>query len=145
MRTHIDRAVLLVALVTGLAMLTLVTAARPLLGLLGPDYAANGADALRLIGLSLPFTGVVLLYAAFAMMEKRMWRVVLVQSAGAVICLGGAVLGLPRFGIAAPALALLVGQAVTATVLLPGLVRRYRATALGPVAGAQREIDSKGR
>ncbi|MEU7617691.1 hypothetical protein AB0B27_16595 [Micromonospora rifamycinica] len=132
-RAHIDRAVLLVALVTGLAMVTLVAAATPLLGLLGPDYAANGADALRLIGLSLPFTGVVLLYAAFAMMEKRMWRMVLVQSIGAVICLGGTVLGLPRFGIAAPALALLVGQAVTAAVLVPGLVRRYRATAVGPV------------
>lgn len=135
MRAHIDRAVLLVALVAGLAMLTLVAAATPLLGLLGSDYAAHGADALRLVGLSLPFTGVVLLYAAFVMMEKRMWRMVLVQAFGAVICLGGTVLGLPRFGIAAPALALLVGQAVTAAVLVPGLVRRYRATAVDPASG----------
>ncbi|MDG4830329.1 hypothetical protein O7627_13575 [Solwaraspora sp. WMMD1047] len=127
-RAHVNRAATLVGLVVGPAAVLLALAAGPLLRPLGPAYAEHGADALRLIGLSLPFTGVVLLYAAFAIMEKRMWRMVAIQSAGAVAFLAGSWLGLPRLGIVAPALALLAAQAAVAAVLLPGLIRRYRAT-----------------
>ncbi|MFF0717177.1 lipopolysaccharide biosynthesis protein [Micromonospora sp. NPDC003816] len=126
-RVHVRRALVLVGLVVGAGAVTLGGAAGALLAPLGGQYAAHGADALRLIGLSLPFTGVILLYAAFAIMEKRMWRMVLVQSTAALLFLGGGWYGLPRLGIVAPAVALLLAQAATALVLLPGLRRRLRA------------------
>ncbi|MDG4767416.1 lipopolysaccharide biosynthesis protein [Solwaraspora sp. WMMD406] len=127
-RAHVDRAIALVAAVVLPGALVLGTAAEPLLRLLGGDYATEGAATLRLIGLSLPFTGMVLLYCAFAMMEKRMWPVVTVQSVGIVAFLALSWYGLPRVGIIAPAAALVMTQAAVGLTLLPGLIRRYRAT-----------------
>lgn len=128
-RLHVRRAALLIAAIVGTGAVVLATAAGPLLGLLGPEYAAQGATELRLIGLSLPCTGVILLYSAFAIMEKRMWRIVAIQTAVTVVFFTASWLGLPRLGVVAPAVALLATHAVAAGVLLPGLLRRYRATA----------------
>jgi O-antigen/teichoic acid export membrane protein len=137
-REHVNRAAGLVAAVVGGGALVLVLAATPLLRLLGADYAAEGATSLRLIGLSLPFTGIFVLYGAFSVMEKRMWRMVLIQSVGAVVFLGGSLLGLHTgfslfglhtgVGLEAPAWALLVSQGGIGLVLLPGLIKKYRAT-----------------
>lgn len=127
-RTHASRAVLLIAAIVGTGAVVLAAAADPLLGLLGPEYATHGATALRLIGLSLPFSGVILLFSAFAIMEKRMWRLVAIQSAVTALFFAGSWLGLPRLGGVAPALALLVTHAAAAGVLMPGLIRRYLAT-----------------
>jgi hypothetical protein len=60
-------------------------------------------------------------------MEKRMWRMVGIQLAGAAAFLAGAWLGLPPYGLQAPATALLVSQAAVGLLLLPGLVGKYRA------------------
>lgn len=135
-RGHVHRALALIAAVVGPATVVLAGAATPLLRILGADYAAQGATGLRLIGLSLPFTGVILLYAAFAMMEKRMWRMVAVQLVSTAGLLAGSWFGLPRIGLVAPALALLVSQAAMALVLLPDLIRRYRALAPGRAPAA---------
>ena len=135
-RAHVHRALALIAAVVVPGTLVLAGGAGPLLGLLGPDYAAQGATGLRLIGCSLPFTGVILGYAAFAMMEKRMWRMVAVQLVSTAGLLAGSWFGLPRVGIVAPALALLVSQAVMALALLPDLIRRYRALAPGQAPAA---------
>lgn len=127
-RAHVNRAFLLVTAVVVPGAAVLGTAAGPLLGLLGGEYAAEGAATLRLVGLSLPFTGIILLACAFAMMEKRMWPVVGVQSVGIAAFVLLSWFGLPTVGIIAPAAALCMAQAAVAVVLLPGLVRRYRAT-----------------
>ncbi len=145
---HVRRAVTMVAAVAGGGGLVLAAAAEPLLTVLGAEYAANGTTALRLIGLSLPFTGVIVLYGAFALMEKRMWRMTAIQLCGAVAFLAAAWSNLPSLadieiagltvngtGLAAPAVALLLAQATVALFLLPGLVSRYRA-AQRAVAGA---------
>jgi O-antigen/teichoic acid export membrane protein len=133
-RAHLNRMIGLVLAVVVPGGLVLTFAATPLLGLLGPDYAAHGATPLRLIGLSLPFAAIVLLYSAFSAMEKRMWRLVAVQSSGALMLFAGIWLGLPRFGIDAPAAALLGSQAVVALVLLPTLIRKYRETGTARLA-----------
>jgi O-antigen/teichoic acid export membrane protein len=127
-RAHIDRTIRMVAAIVVPGALVLALAAEPLLSLLGPAYAAHGAGALRLIGLSLPFTGIVLLYSAFSIMEKQMWRLVAVQATGAAVLMAGIWFGLSRYGIAAPAAALLISQAAVALALLPALVRKYRET-----------------
>lgn len=128
-RTHLNRMLALVAAIVLPGALVLSLGAEQLLAVLGPDYAANGAEPMRVIGLSLPFAGLVLLFSAFSAMEKRMWRLVAVQSVGVVILLAGIWFGLSRIGIVAPALALLISQAVVGLALVPALVRKYRATA----------------
>jgi O-antigen/teichoic acid export membrane protein len=127
-RDHLNRAIALVLAVVLPGALVLSLAATPLMALLGPAYAAHGATPLRLIGLSLPFAGIVLLFSAFSAMEKRMWRLVAVQGSGALILFAGSWLGLPQVGIVAPAAALLGSQAVVGLILLPTLIRKYRET-----------------
>jgi O-antigen/teichoic acid export membrane protein len=124
---HLKRTAALVAAVAGGGGLFLAVAAEPLLWVLGTGYAAQGATPLRLIGLSLPFTGLVVLYAGFAAMEKRMWRMVALQSTAAVAFLAAAWFNLPHHGLAAPAAALLLAQAALGLAVLPGLVTRIRA------------------
>ncbi len=132
--THLRRTVALIAAVAGGGGLFLAAAAEPLLRLLGAGYAAQGTTGLRLIGLSLPFTGVIVLYAGFAAMEKRMGRMVLAQSAAAGAFLAATWFNLPHHGLVAPALAQLLTQATLALTLLPGLVTRI--TAMSPPAPA---------
>jgi O-antigen/teichoic acid export membrane protein len=125
-RKHLTHSIRLGAVVSGGGALVLVLGAGPLLSLLGPGYAAHGATAMRLIGASLPFTALLLLFAAFCLMDKRVWGLTAVQLTGAALFLGGSWVGLSRLGITAPALAYLVSQAAVALFLLPALIRRYR-------------------
>jgi hypothetical protein len=126
---QVQRAAGLVGAVAGGGMVVLILGAGPVLTIFDSEYSRFGADALRLIGLSLPFTGVFILYGAFSVMEKRMWRMVVIQLAGATVFLTGAWFGLPRTGLIAPAQALLVSQAAIGLVLLPSLIMKYRAVA----------------
>jgi O-antigen/teichoic acid export membrane protein len=123
----VQRAATMVALVAGGGMVVLVLGATPMLSIFDGAYAAQGAPALRLIGLSLPFTGIFILYGAFSVMEKRMWRMVGIQLTGAAAFLAGAWFGLPGYGLAAPAWALLLSQGAIGLILLPDLIGKYRA------------------
>jgi len=125
-RRHLAHSVRLGAIVSGGGAVVMVLGAGPLLRVLGPGYAEQGATAMRLIGASLPFTAMILLFAAFCLMDKRVWGLTAVQLTGAVLFLGGAWAGLSALGITAPALAYLVSQAAVALCLLPALIRRYR-------------------
>jgi hypothetical protein len=118
---------MLAASVAGGGMVVLTWGAGPILSIFDGSYAQFGAGSLRLIGLSLPFTGIFILYGAFSVMEKRMWRMVGIQLTGATGFLAGTWFGLPRVGLIAPAMALLISQAAVGIVLLPGLIRKYRA------------------
>lgn len=124
---RLKRTLVMVATVAGGGGLFLAAAAEPLLLVLGPGYAAQGTTPLRLIGLSLPFTGLIVLYAGFAAMEKRMWRMVVIQSTAAVAFLAATWFNLPHQGLLAPAAAQLLAQAGLGLALLPGLVSRIRA------------------
>ena len=110
----------------GVGALLLIVAAHPLLAVVGPEYARQGATSLRLVGLALPFTAVILLYAAFCVMDKRMWRLTAFQFAGAVLFLGLGWSGLVHYGMTAAALAYLVAQVMVAVAVAPAVIRRYR-------------------
>jgi O-antigen/teichoic acid export membrane protein len=131
-RADTNRALYLVLAIVLPGTLVLSLGATPLLGLLGGDYAAEGAAVLRLLGLSLPFAAVVLVFSAFSILEKRMWRLVAVQAAGAALLFAGVWIGLPRLGAVAPALSLLAAQAAVGLALLPAVVRAYRRTGRPP-------------
>jgi O-antigen/teichoic acid export membrane protein len=144
-RPHANRAVGLVLAVVVPGTLALSLGATPLLGLLGAGYAAEGAAVLRLIGLSLPFAAVVLLFSAFSVLEKRMWRLVAVQAAGAVLLFSGTWIGLPRLGPVAPALSLLAAQAAVGLAVLPAVARAYRRTGRPPDAAPQWTLPTPAR
>ncbi|MGO8907177.1 MAG: hypothetical protein ACLQMH_16390 [Solirubrobacteraceae bacterium] len=90
----------------------------------GPTYVAHSTTLLRLIGLSVPFTAVTVLYGVFAWLEQRLWRLVAIQ-AGSGLLLGALSLALmPRLGIAAVGWANLAAQAIAAALMAPSLYAR---------------------
>jgi O-antigen/teichoic acid export membrane protein len=131
---HLLRAVRLGAVVAVGGAVGLAVAATPVLWLLGPAYAEHGATALRLIGATLPFTAVGLLFAALRFMRKRLGLLTLLQAIAGVLFLGGTAATVGRFGIVAPATAYLAAQALLALLVAPFLVRDLRA--LRPAAVA---------
>jgi O-antigen/teichoic acid export membrane protein len=126
-RGHLVHSVRLGALIAGGGALVLAVGAEPLLSILGPQYALQGATALRLIGLTLPFTAMVLLYGAFCVMRGRMWGLTAVQASAATAFFALATVWMHHLGLTGPALAYLIAQAAVALTVLPTVIRRYRA------------------
>lgn len=121
--SHLTRSVKLGAAVALPGALVLIVGAEPLLRVLGPGYAEHGTTALRVIGAAIPFTAVLLLYAALRFMRKRLWPLTALQSMGGLVFLGSAWYGVHHFGLAAPAWAYLITQATLAVIVTPVLVR----------------------
>jgi O-antigen/teichoic acid export membrane protein len=118
------RSLLLWAGIVAGAMVVCVAFARPLLEIVGGRYAANGVTLLRLIGLSSPFTAVVVLYSTLAWLDQRVWLLACLQACAGALLLALVLLLLPRLGITAVGLAYLVTQAATAALVTPFAVKR---------------------
>lgn len=121
------RAIRLGALISVPGALVLALGAKPLLSLVGAGYT-QGAGVLSLVGASLPFTAVLLLYSAFCVMRKRVWPLAAVQAGAVFVLLGLSWWGMPLWGASAPGLAYLVAQVGFALLVLPRVVRSYRET-----------------
>lgn len=119
------RTVRLGAVIAVPGALVLGLGAKHLVSLVGPGYA-HGAGVLSLVGFALPFTAVLLLYSAFCVMRRRVWPLVAVQAASVFVLVGMSWWGMPQWGVSAPGLAYLVGQAGLALLVLPRVIRRYR-------------------
>ena len=120
------RSLLLWAGVVAGAMIVCVAGARPLLEIVGGAYAAYGVTLLRLIGLSAPFTALVVLYSTLAWLDQRVWLLAGFQACAGTLLLILALLLLPRLGLPAVGWAYLVTQAATAALVTPFAVRRIR-------------------
>ena len=105
---------------------TLLAGARLLLGLQGADFAAEGTGLLRVLALSFPCTAVVIMYSLIASLERRIWRLVMVNSVGAGALLGGIEWLAAGRGIIAVGWVYLIVQAGLALALLPTVVVRLR-------------------
>ncbi|GAA0231722.1 hypothetical protein [Cryptosporangium japonicum] len=123
---HLRRILGLVAAVAVAGTIGLVALGPTLLLVQGSAFASGGGDLLRVAALSFPFTAVVIVYCALAILVNRLWPAVFVQAVTAVVFLGGAVVLLPRLGLPGVGLAYVGAQALTAVVLLPGLISRIR-------------------
>jgi O-antigen/teichoic acid export membrane protein len=115
----------------GLALVVAATAvlllgAPLLLGLQGPAFATEGVPLLRALALSIPCTAVVVLYSAIAIVRRRLWLLVCVNTGGAVLVLGGLVTILPGAGIAGGGLLYLGVQAALAVAVVVPTVRWFR-------------------
>jgi len=118
------RSLLLWAGITAGAMIVCVAGARPLLGILGGSYAAYGVTLLQLIGLSSPFTAMVVLYAMLAWLDQRVWLLAGFQACAGTLLLVLTLMLLPRLGLTAVGWAYFATQAATAAVVTPFAVRR---------------------
>lgn len=97
------------------------------LQLAGPGYAEEGSSLSQVLSLCLPFSAVVALYATFAWLDQRLWKLVSFQAITTVVLLGGSWLLIDDVGIVAVGYVMLVTQVGFAIALLPSSLRRIRA------------------
>ena len=124
--TMLRRSLLLWSGIVAAAMIVCVAGARPLMELLGPQYVAEGVPLLRLIGLSAPFTAVVVIYGTLVWLDQRVWLLAGFQACAGILLLGAALLLLPKLGLTAVGWAYLGTQAALAATVAPFTVRHIR-------------------
>ncbi len=129
--TLLRRSLLLWSGIVAAAMIVCVAGARPLMELVGAQYVADGVPLLRLIGLSAPFTAVVIIYGTLVWLDQRVWLLVGFQACAGALLLGSALVLLPRLGLTAVGWAYLGTQAALAAAVAPFTVRHIRRAEFG--------------
>jgi O-antigen/teichoic acid export membrane protein len=129
--TLLRRSLLLWSGVVAAAMIVCVAGARPLMDVVGAQYVAEGVPLLRLIGLSAPFTALVIIYATLVWLDQRVWLLAGFQAIAGMLLLALALLLLPRLGLTAVGWAYLGTQAALATAVTPFTVRHIRRAEFG--------------
>jgi O-antigen/teichoic acid export membrane protein len=125
------RSLLLWSVIVAAAMIVCVAGARPLMELVGAQYVAQGVPLLRLIGLSAPFTAVVVIYATLVWLDQRVWLLAGFQACAGILLLASALLLLPKLGLTAVGWAYLGTQAALAAAVTPFTVRHIRRAEFG--------------
>lgn len=127
------RTVLLLTGIASAAALTCLLGARPLLELAGTRYAMHSVELLQLVGLSVPFSAVVVLYCTLAWLEQRVWLLAGFEAAVGTTVLSLALILLPRLGLNAVGWAYLITQMLGAVAAAPYLLRWMRRNRLARV------------
>jgi O-antigen/teichoic acid export membrane protein len=129
--TLLRRSLLLWSGIVAVALIVCVAGARPLMELVGAQYVAEGVPLLRLIGLSAPFTAVVVIYGTLVWLDQRVWLLAGFQACAGILLLAGVLLLLPKLGLTAVGWAYLGTQAVLAAAVAPFTVRHIRRAEFG--------------
>ena len=106
-----------------------VAAAPQILGIFGASYATNGTTLLRLLLLSLIGYAVTDFYSAFALLDRKIWRLAAREFGLAVLYFTIVLSLIDRLGILALGVASIVNSSLQGLLFLRPLVRRYRAIA----------------
>jgi O-antigen/teichoic acid export membrane protein len=93
----------------------------------------HSTELLQLIGLSAPFSVVVVLYYTLAWLEQRVWLLAGFQAAVGATVLTLVLILLPRMGLNAVGWAYLITQMLSAVVAAPYLLRWMRRNRLARV------------
>jgi len=128
----VRRAVRLAPMILLPGLVILEVGAPYFLRILGPVYAANGTQLLRLVALALPFMAVNALYVTYARLARRVRRVLTIQVSMAAIVLTLSALFLGHFGITGVGLAFLIGHGVVACCVFPSVLMQYRRPGMAP-------------
>lgn len=129
--TMLRRSLLLWSGIVAAALIVCVAGARPLMELVGAQYVAEGVPLLRLIGLSAPFTAVVVVYGTLVWLDQRVWLLAGFQAVAGILLLGLALALLPHLGLIAVGWAYLGTQAALAAAVTPFTVRHIRRAEFG--------------
>jgi O-antigen/teichoic acid export membrane protein len=137
-RAHLRHAMNLLLIINGLGGLILVAAAPLLLRVLGHQYVA-GTGALRLMGLSMPFAIVGVMFSTVSIMNKRTWPLLWINCIYVPAILVGMWWALPRFGVDGAAWAFLIVVVTESLALLPVTVRMVLRLVRASVEAADEE------
>jgi O-antigen/teichoic acid export membrane protein len=129
--TMLRRSLLLWSGIVAAALIVCVAGARPLMELVGAQYVAEGVPLLRLIGLSAPFTAVVVIYGTLVWLDQRVWLLAGFQACAGILLLAAALALLPKLGLTAVGWAYLGTQAALAAAVTPFTVRHIRRAEFG--------------
>jgi O-antigen/teichoic acid export membrane protein len=129
--TLLRRSVLLWGGIALAALVVCVAGARPLMDVVGSQYVAEGVPLLRLIGLSTPFTTLVIIYGTLTWLDQRVWLLAGFQACAGALLLAAVLLLLPRLGLTAVGWAYLGTQAALAAAVTPFTVRHIRRAEFG--------------
>ena len=113
------------------AMIICIAGARPLIELVGAQYVAEGVPLLRLVGLSAPFTAVIVIYGTLVWLDQRVWLLAGFQAVAGILLLVLALTLLPHLGLIAVGWAYLGTQAALAVTVTPFTVRHIRRAEFG--------------
>ena len=102
------------------------------LGLVNHEYGVHGGPLLQLIGVSAPFTFVIVVYTAFAWLDQRVWFIMGIQACTAAVLLGLSLILVPRLGILGVGWAYVISQIGSAVPMAPGAWRRVRTVLQSP-------------
>jgi O-antigen/teichoic acid export membrane protein len=127
----LKRSLLLWGAIVAAALIVCVAAARPLIELVGAQYVAEGVPLLRLIGLSTPFTAVIVIYGTLVWLDQRVWLLAGFQAVAGILLLVLALTLLPRLGLIAVGWAYFATQAALAVAVSPFTVRHIRRAEFG--------------
>ncbi len=122
---HLRRSLRLGGVVVLCAVLACCVAGSLILGVAGHGYAEHGTSLLFLLGLSVPFTAVTVLYSAFAWVEQKLWRLVAIEAGSGLLLLATTFALLPGLGLVAIGWAFLATQGVAAILMTPALRSRF--------------------
>jgi O-antigen/teichoic acid export membrane protein len=129
--TLLRRSLLLWGAIVALAMIICVAGARPLIELVGAQYVAEGVPLLRLVGLSAPFTAVIVIYGTLVWLDQRVWLLAAFQAVAGILLLVLTLAMLPHLGLIAVGWAYLGTQAALAVAVAPFTVRHIRRAEFG--------------
>jgi O-antigen/teichoic acid export membrane protein len=129
--TLLRRSLLLWGGIVASAMIICVAGARPLIELVGAQYVAEGVPLLRLVGLTAPFTAVIVIYGTLVWLDQRVWLLAGFQAVAGILLLVLALALLPRLGLIAVGWAYLGTQAALAVAVAPFTVRHIRRAEFG--------------
>jgi O-antigen/teichoic acid export membrane protein len=100
----------------------LVVTAPWILSIMGPQYAAEGTDLIRLMALTLPTVAFVTIYTALARVERRLRLAVITQVVFGVVVVTGIAFSTDRWGIIGVAYVYLTADVIIAAIVaIPGI------------------------
>ncbi len=109
------------------AVLACCVAGSLILGVAGHRYAVHGTSLLLLLGVSVPFTAVTVLYSSFAWIEQKLWRLVAIEAGSGLLLLTITFALLPHVGLVAIGWAYIGSQGLAAILMTPALRARFAA------------------
>jgi len=122
----LKRSLLLWGGIVAVAMVVCLAFGRLLLEIAGAGYADHGVVLFRLIGLSVPFTALVVLYATLVWLNKRIWLLAAFQALCGALMIVITLVLLPHIGLNAVGWAYLATQATAAVAVTQLSIRIIR-------------------
>lgn len=104
----------------------LLVGAPLVLGIMGPDYAAEGTDLIRLMALTLPSVALLTIYTALARLQRRLRLAVGVQLIVGTVVVLGVWLTTPRFGINGVGYTYLTAELISTLIIAVPVARLLR-------------------